>query len=408
MKIQRLFDFNWILFLSMLALIGCGTAAIWSAGHARDAVFHGMWVNHLTSAAMGLVLYFALMLIDYRDIVKWFSPFAYAASIVMLVLVLLVGDTVYGGKRWLWFFQPSEVAKLCTIVFLSKLLVGGITGRAAAAGGEQELDEDPMRGGSLDKQSQIFIFIIACLVVAVPSLLILCEPDLGTTLALIPAVIVMIVAADIWRKGLFIMLSISVVAVSILLGAVYEAEKPGQSEERREAIERYVPMKPHQIKRVKTFLFPETDPMGAGYNLRQSLIAIGSGGVRGRGLGKGETNRLKYLPPSVSMNDFIFCVWAEETGYIGALTLLGLFSALCAAGAWTSFRASDMEGRVLALGSTTLIFAHAYINMAMTVGLVPITGLPLPFVSSGRTFLVVSMAALGLVQSVSIHKKETA
>ncbi len=402
MKLRRLLDFNWVLFAAMLALIGCGATAIWSAGHAREAIFHGMWINHLMSAGIGLAVYFLFAYLDYRDIVKFFSPAAYAASLAMLVLVLVVGETVYGGRRWLWFFQPSEVAKLCTIVFLSKLLARPGLREMAADGPGGDIPQDKYS----PREDEIPVFVCACLTAGVPAVLILLEPDLGTTLALVPAVIVMIVAAGVWRKGLFTLLSVAAVAVSLLLGAIYEAEKPGQSEERRDAILKYVPMKPHQVKRVKTFLFPETDPMGAGYNLRQSLIAIGSGGVRGRGIGKGETNRLKYLPPSVSMNDFIFCVWAEETGYVGALALLGLFSALCTAGAWTSFRAADMEGRILALGATTLIFAHAYINMAMTVGLVPITGLPLPFMSSGRTFLIVSMAALGLVQSVSIHKKE--
>lgn len=379
---KRLLRLNWVLFAAMIALIACGTIAIWSAGNAREAVFHGMWRNHLASAVFGLCLYFGLALTDYRLLVRLVSPFAYLAGLVMLIAVLVVGDTVYGGKRWLWFFQPSEVAKLCVILFL------------------------PLLTTLREKTDDFATFLVSAAAAFVPALLILLEPDLGTTLALVPAVIVMLIAAGVWRKGLFTILAVAAVGVSVLLGAVYEAEKPGQSEERREEILRIVPLKPHQLKRVKTFLFPETDPMGAGYNYRQAMIAIGSGGLRGRGIGKGETNRLKYLPPSVSMNDFIFCVWGEETGYTGSLVLLALFTTLCAAGAWTAFRAADLCGRVLALGITTLVFAHAYINMAMCVGLVPITGLPLPFMSSGRTFLLVVMAGLGLVQSVSINQQE--
>jgi rod shape determining protein RodA len=192
-----------------------------------------------------------------------------------------------------------------------------------------------------------------------------------------------------------------------VLGAVYEAEKPGVPAERRERILKYVPLKPHQVKRVRVFLFPDEDLQGAGYNLRQAKISIGSGGFSGKGLGKGETNHLKYLPQAISMNDFIFCVWAEEMGYVkGSLTLILLFAALCLSTAWTAVSAPDRRGRVFALGVATLLFAHVYINMGMCIGLVPITGLPLPFLSLGRTFLLTVMCALGIVQSISLHRED--
>ncbi len=398
----KLLRFNWLMFGAMAVLIALGTVSIWSAGGAREAVFHGLWKSHLASAVAGLAIYFALAFTDYRYTVRIASPFAYGAALVMLVAVLFFGDTFYGGRRWLWFFQPSEVAKLCTIMFLASLVTWNDGDGVRAVKLEESDDADAAEPGGSGKKG-FALFALAAAVAGVPALLILAEPDLGTTLALAPAVVVMLVAAGVWRKGLFTALGVAAVAVSLVLGAVWEAERPGQDDEKRAAILRHVPLKPHQVKRVKTFLFPESDPMGAGYNLRQSLIAIGSGGVTGKGLGKGEANRLKYLPPSVSMNDFIFCVYAEETGYIGSLALLALFSALCLCGAWTAWRSRDACGRVLALGITTLIFAHAYINIAMGVGLLPITGLPLPFMSSGRTFLLVAMAGLGLVQSVSIH-----
>lgn len=400
---RKLLRLNWLMFACMIALIVLGTMSIWSAGNAREVIFHDMWQNHLTSAFMGLVIYFLLAFTDYRWTVRIGSPFAYGVSIILLVAVLFLGDTVYGGRRWLWFFQPSEIAKLCTIMFLASLVTwDDDDGVRLTKFDDDDDDEGSITSGG-GAAKGFGLFALAGAVAGVPALLILAEPDLGTTLALAPAVIVMLVVAGVWRKGLFTAMAIAAVGVSLVLGAVWEAEKPGQSEERREAILRHVPLKKHQVQRVKTFLFPESDPMGAGYNLRQSLIAIGSGGVTGKGFGKGETNRLKYLPPSVSMNDFIFCVYAEETGYVGSLTLLVLFSALCLSGAWIGWRCRDGCGRVLALGVTALIFAHAYINIAMDVGLLPITGLPLPFMSSGRTFLLVVMAGLGLVQSVAIH-----
>lgn len=386
MKFLR--SFNWISFAAMLALIALGTVSIYSAGHARaESIFHGMWLNNLSTAVFGLVLYFALALFDYRRFLELFAWPLYGFALLMLVAVLLVGSEVYGGKRWLWFFQPSEISKFCLIALVSALI-----GHPRVQLSELR---DSFRG---------FLFIGA--LVGVPCLLILAEPDLGTTLTLAPAIVVMLLVAGVWRKGFVTLLLVGAIGAMAVLGAVYEAEKPGVSSEKRELILKYTPLKPHQVKRVKVFLFPEDDPQGAGYNLRQAMIAIGSGGFSGKGFGKGETNHLKYLPPSISMNDFIFCVYAEETGFLGALGLLGLYALLLLPMCWIAARTSDLRGRLLALGVTMLIFAHVYINIGMSLGLLPITGLPLPFISSGRTFLLTIICGLGLVQSVSLHREE--
>ena len=373
--------FNWLMFAAMILLIAVGTVAIWSAGNARaESVFHGMWKNNLATAAVGLLIYFALAAVDYRRILDWFSTPAYVAALAMLVLVLAVGSTIYGGRRWLWFFQPSEISKLCVICFLAQVA-------------------ERLRG--------FRGFCLGCLIIGVPAVLILKEPDLGTTLTLIPATLLMLFVARVWRRGLLTILAAGLVGALLVLGAVYEAEKPGVPPERRERIVKWIPLKDHQIRRVKVFLFPDEDLMGAGYNLRQAKISIGSGGFTGKGIGRGETNHLKYLPQAISMNDFIFCVYAEETGFVGSLVLLALFGMLVIPGAWVASVSTDGRGRLLALGISTLIFAHVYVNIAMSIGLVPITGLPLPFISSGRTFLVTVMAGLGLIQSVSIHGKES-
>ena len=378
--------FDWVGFGAMLALMAVGTVAIWSAGNARsEAVFHGLWVRNVTTAVFGLGLYFALALTDYR---KWLplaaAPF-YLASLALLVAVLLVGSEQFGGKRWLWFFQPSEIAKLAVIA-----LVAALFGDPAAG---------PRRFGLRG-------FLLAALLVGVPTLLILAEPDLGTALTLVPAALVMLFVSGVWRRGFLALVAVGGLAAFAVLGAVYEAEKPGVSPERRARIMRCVPLRDHQVRRVRTFLFPDDDRQGAGYNLRQAKISIGSGGFSGKGVGRGETNHLKYLPPAISMNDFIFCVYAEETGFVGSCALLALFGALLLSCCRAAFRAADGCGRLLALGTATLLFAHVYVNIAMSIGVLPITGLPLPFISSGRTFLVVATCALGLVQSVSIHRKE--
>ena len=378
--------FDWAGFGSMLALMAIGTVAIWSAGNARsEAVFHGLWVRNVTTAVFGLGLYFVLAVLDYR---KWLPlaalPF-YLASMALLVAVLLVGSEQFGGRRWLWFFQPSEIAKLAVIALVAALFGGSAAG--------------PRRFGFRG-------FLLAALLIAVPTQLILAEPDLGTALALVPAALVMLFVAGVWRRGFLALVAVGGLAAFALLGAVYEAEKPGVSPERRARIMRCVPLHGHQVRRIRTFLFPDDDRRGAGYNLRQAKISIGSGGYAGKGIGKGETNHLKYLPPAISMNDFIFRVYAEETGFVGSCVLLALFGTLLLSCCRAAFGAADGCGRLLALGTATLVFAHVYVNIAMSIGILPITGLPLPFISSGRTFLVVATCALGLVQSVSIHRKE--
>jgi len=378
--------FNWIVFIAMLVLVAVGTVAIQSAGNARaEAVFHGMWIANLSTALVGIFLYFIIAFTDYRkylDIAAW--PM-YGAALVMLVAVLLLGSTVYGGRRWLWFFQPSEVSKLCVIVLLASLL-GREDTRIAAL-------KTTFRG-----------FLLFGALLGVPCLLILAEPDLGTTLTLVPASLLMMFVARVWRKGLVTLAAATAILSVAILGAVYEAEKPDTPPEKRAAILKWLPLREHQIKRVRVFLFPDEDLMGSGYNLRQAKISIGSGGFSGKGIGNGESNHLKYLPQAISMNDFIFCVYAEETGYVGSLCLLALFAALLLPCCWIAFRTHDGRGRLIALGVPTLIFAHVYINIAMSIGLVPITGLPLPFISSGRTFLVIVICGLGLVQSVSVHR----
>jgi len=372
---------NFVSFLSTVALAACGTVAIYSAGHARERIFYDMWKDNLATVLFMLVLYFVLAFVDYRKILKWFSIPAYAGAIVLLALVLVFGREIYGGKRWLWFFQPSEISKLCIIALFAHVF-GGWKGR---------------RGFKA--------FLAAALLAGAPLVLIACEPDLGTALTLVPALAAMLLAAGVWRTGIVAIMAAAVFAALAVLGAVHEAEKPNADPVRREKILNALPLKKHQVKRVKTFLYPDSDPLGDGYTLRQAKISIGCGGFSGKGIGKGEANRLKFLPPSVSMNDFIFCVWAEETGFVGSAALISLYAALALSGVWIALTAADLPGRLLALGFSVLVFAHAGINTAMSVGMLPITGLPLPLMSSGRTFLVTVLLGLGLVQSVSIHNK---
>ena len=382
-KFRRL---DWVMFACMLLLVRMGIRLIQSAGGARtSAALQDLWTVHAWTAAIGLAVYVALASIDYRKLLDWCATPIFAFACFLLVAVLAVGSVRYGGKRCLWFFQPSELAKLAVI-----LLLAHVYGRESS-----EDEVPPRRFGWLGGLGGLAIF-------GVPAALILAEPDLGTALVLVPTAFVMLLAARVWVKGLVTIMLTGLLAAGLVLGAVYAAERKAQPEEKA-AIYARIPLKEHQLKRLRVFLFPERDIHGDGYNLRQARISIGSGSWWGKGLGKGSLKRLGYLPPAVSMNDFIFAVLAEEMGFMGCLSLLILYLGVLLAGLRIAWQCQDDRGRLLAIGVCTLVFAHVYVNIAMSIGLMPITGLPLPLISAGRTFLIVVMAALGLLQSVAVH-----
>ena len=370
----------------MVVLVYMGVRLIQSAGGARSSVaLNELWTVHAWTAVIGLAIYAVLAAVDYRKLLDWCAGPVFAVACAMLVAVLAFGAVRYGGRRWLWFFQPSELAKLAVI-----LLLAHVYGRPT-----EEEDGVPRRFGWRGGLCGLAIF-------GVPAALILAEPDLGTALVLVPTAFVMLLAARVWTKALVTLLLAGLLLAGLVLGTVYVAERQSRLEDKVRIYSR-IPLKEHQLKRLRVFLFPDRDIHGDGYNLRQARISIGSGSWWGKGLGKGSLKRLGYLPPAVSMNDFIFAVLAEEMGFVGCLSLLLLYLGILLSGLRAAWRCQDDRGRLLAIGVCTLVFAHVYINIAMSIGLMPITGLPLPLVSAGRTFLVVVMAALGLVQSVAVH-----
>ena len=381
--IRFLTRFNWPLLACTAVLVVLGVVFIGSAGSARSiAALQNAWRAHAVTAVAGIAIMFALAAVDYRKLLDWAALPCFALSVAMLVAVLVFGAKIYGGRRWLWFFQPSEVAKLAVVLFMAEIF-GRFGGKLAG-----------FRG-----------FLVALAILVPTALLILAEPDLGTALVLIPTAVAMLLAARIWLKGLVVILIAGALAAGALLGAVKTAESCADPE-RREQIYTRLPLKPHQIARLKTFVNPDADPYGSGWNLRQAKISIGSGSLWGKGIGHGEQKFLGYLPPSVSMNDFIFAVLAEEAGFAGAFAVLLLFMGIFVSGTYTAIRCRDDRGRLIVIGVLTLLFSHVYINVAMSIGLMPITGLPLPFISAGKTFLVVMLAAVGVVQSVAVYGRE--
>lgn len=380
-RFQRL---NPLLFACMAGLIVIGVAFVYSACSVReDPELRMLYMRHAEVGVAGLAAYLMLAWIDYRTVIRRWGWLVYLACLVLLVLVPLIGEARMGARRWLFGIQPSEPAKLGVVMLLAWLYSR----------------RDVKRGAVM--------FLLTVVAVGVPAVLILMQPDLGTAMVLAPTVFAMLFTARVAPRIVWSCVLAGAVAAALVLSLIYAAEKPDLPRERREQLIAMTHLKPHQVRRLQVFLFPDKDLHGSGYNRRQSEIAVGAGGVWGKGYLKGEQYMLGYLPPSVSSNDFIFAVLAEEAGFAGSLTVLLLFLGLLVSGLWVAFRCQDDTGRLFCVGIITLTFSHMFINIAMTIGMMPITGLPLPFISYGRTFMLTMMAAFGVVQSVSIYGRES-
>ena len=373
-------EFRWGAFFATVVLSLIGFFFVYSATYRTGSEVNfipSMVKQQIVWFVAGLILYLAVSLTDYEWICQK-SIFFFGVMVLLLVAVVAFPHmgplksftkTVYGATRWLkigaFQFQPSEFAKLACLLFISYRLF---------------LDKR-----SIDTWRPI---IIVAVLAGIPGALIIKQPDLGTALTLAPTILTLlfIAGANIRYLLLIVLLAANV--------AVYGYLVPGLHM-----------LKPHQRDRIDVFLHPDKDPLGDGWNLSQSRIAVGSGRTWGKGYLKGDVKGLGYLPRTVAHNDFIFSVYAEETGYVGGMILLGLYTIIIVSGIRVAFFARDELGRLLAFGVTTLVFFHVFVNVGMTMGIMPITGVPLPLVSYGGTFMVIIMISLGLIQSVWLHRK---
>lgn len=345
------------------ALIAVGILFIFSAGYrGEDLPASPFYRKQILWSLIGAGFLLGAVVADYRRLGEQALPI-YLIGLAVLVLVLVVGREINGAKRWLNFLgtpvQPSEFAKLATVLALARFL--------------SLPDQDKTTWACLVKTTGL---------AAAPFLLIAIEPDLGTALVLVPVVGVLLFLGGLpWRKfGLLLLVGLSLLPAGWFALGNYQRE------------------------RVLVFLDPGRDPLGAGWNKIQSGIAIGSGGLKGKGYLEGTQNVLGYLPRTVAPTDFIFSVIAEETGFLGSAGLLSLFAVVMATGVRAALRARDKFGQLLAAGLVTLLFCHVFVNIAMTAGLLPITGLPLPLISYGGSFMVSTMMAFGLIQSVYVRR----
>lgn len=346
------------LLLGLLITAGFGLFVLYSASGEDVATMLRQGVR----LAIGFAMMLVLAQIPPRTYRFW-SPPLFAIGLVMLVLVLAVGTEAKGAQRWLSIpglgrFQPSELMKIAVPAmvawyFRERLL--------------------PPRFGAV---------VVALVIVLVPALLIGRQPDLGTALLIVAAgLIVLFMAGLSWR-----FIAVSVLAAAIAAPLAY-----------------HFVLHDYQRQRVDTFLNPEADPLGAGWNIIQSKTAIGSGGIDGKGWLNGTQSRLDFLPESHT--DFIFAVLAEELGLFGILFLLGVYLFLVGRGLWISLQVQDVYARLLGSSIALTFFIYVFVNIGMVSGLLPVVGVPLPLVSYGGTSIVTLLSGFGILMSIQTHRR---
>ncbi len=353
-------DFDWLLLTFVLLICGLGVMEIYSATlHTKFAGVHTKQVYWILA---GVVLMFLTSLIDYHallDKVHWF----YIASLVSLVAVLLIGKKYLGARRWIQMpggqhFQPSEWVKLVLILALAKYF--------------SELHQ---------REASLSDIMKAGLVAGVPMLLVLKQPDLGTALTYVPVLVMALFLGGIRLRH---------AAAIILLGALVVP------------VVWHYGLKPYQKQRLVSFREPEADPQGSGYQVQQSLIAVGSGGLWGKGITKGTQTQGMFLP--VPQTDFIFAAWCEEHGFVGAVAVLLLYFLLLMRLVHNAHTAPDRVGTFVVMGVVAVLFFHILVNVGMVVGYMPVTGIPLPLMSYGGSSVLFMFLALGIVMNIRMRR----
>lgn len=344
-----------ILALSLLGIVMLYSA---SGGHIRP------WAGaQAIRLVIGLGVMMTLALMPMRMLLRFAYPI-YGAFLLMLVGVELIGVIGMGAQRWVsigvFTLQPSELMKLGLILALARYF----------------------QGVQLEGTRHLYLLVAPVLMMMAPAVLILLQPNLGTaTITLFIGFVVCFMAGLRWYY-----FAGAITAVLAALPVAWQF------------------LHDYQKRRVMTFLDPTADPLGAGYNILQSMIAIGSGGVWGKGLTNGSQGQLDFLPEK--QTDFIFTMLAEELGFAGSLSLLALYTLLLVFAWMVAVRSRHAFGRLIAAGVASLLFAHIFINMAMVMGMIPVVGVPLPFLSYGGSFLIATLAACGLLLNAYVHKDE--
>ena len=352
-------DIDWTLLFIVLTICTVGVVQIYSATLGTDV--HSAWWRQVVYIVGGIILMWVAVTVDYHTIAQH-VPLLYVASIVALLVTFLFGAAFFGSRRWIpvgggLHIQVSEFVKLVIILLVARYLT-------------------ELRTDELDIREMLKLAGL----VMIPAGLVLKQPDLGTSLTYIA---VLVVGAFLGGLHWKYVAGIAVVALLVLpVGYKYIPE--------------------YQRSRLISFMDPDQDPQGAGYQLIQSQIAIGSGGMTGKGITKGTQTRLRFLP--VPYKDFIFSAWAEEQGFVGVVVVLALYFVLLMRIVQNAQTAPDRLGMYICMGVAALLLAHIVINVGMVAGLMPITGIPLPFMTAGGSSVWSNFLALGLVNNVRLRR----
>jgi rod shape determining protein RodA len=401
-KLQDRFDLG--LFLPVLGLILIGLMAIFSST-INHPTAHGNFERQLIWGVAALIIFFIIYSIPTNTFKPAATP-VYLISLIFLLIVLVTGRRVSGAKSWLdlgfFGFQPSELAKMGTILVMATFL--------------------SRRNASIESFKDILIALSLGLI---PVALILLEPDMGTSLIFLSLILSIIFWKGISLFSLFVVLSPGFVAITALFGIYYFIgalivvgillflfKKDIFFSGSIFAINLaagffadyvYKALSPHQQKRIQSFIDPTADPLGSGYNAIQAKVAIGSGGLFGKGFLKGNQTQLQFIPEQ--WTDFIYCVIGEEFGFIGTFLTLLLFLILFLRLLKIAVNAKDEFLSLVVIGILSVYFTHLLINIGMTLGILPVIGIPLPFVSYGGSSLLVNMFMLGIVANIYRTRK---
>lgn len=357
-RLLRNFNYPLILLVFITCLIGL--AMIYSASHHLQDI-HGFYARQLIWMGISLAGIAFILSINYQTILRH-SYGLHFIAVLLLLAVVLFGPVVRGAQRWIFIgplsFAPAEFAKITVVLSLAYYL-----------GGAEEVK-------TLKK------ILTSLLIVFIPFVLIFIQPDLGTALTLLPTLFVMLYLTGIKKRHL---LAIALFGILIVAPFVY-----------------HFFLEEYQRVRIQVLLNPGLDPLGASFSLNQSRIAIGSGGILGRGWLGGSQTQLHFLPAQYT--DFIFSVVGEEWGFAGAVGLLLLYIGIFKSGVRIACEAKDRASSFLAAGLTTMLVSHVLINIGMTLGIVPVVGLPLPFLSYGGSSLLMAMLSIGLLLNIHMRR----
>lgn len=356
-RLAKQFDYDWVLLTAVAFLLTFGLMAIYSLTLNSERSGFNNFEKQLIFLAMGLVTFFVISRIDYR-IWKSYSWFFYGIGVILMVAVLLFGRNIRGTSGWFdlgfFNFQPAETMKLFVILVLAKYL----------------------SGKNRPTLSNIQI-ISSFLLVLVPVFLAVKQPDMGSAMVMLMIWVGMVFLSGLNRKQIFVLLAMGFWVPVLSWNMV---------------------LKDYQKVRINSFLDPSRDPLGSGYNVIQSTVAVGSGGIWGKGLGHGSQSRLNFLPEKHT--DFIFATIAEESGLVGSALVLGLFAVLLLRLKRIADKSRDAFGQLIIGGIITMIFFQLFVNIGMNLGIMPVAGLSLPFLSYGGSFLIIVLFCIGLAQNI--------